>query len=841
MKFIVGIFLFISLQANAKSYYFSSSSGNDANNNSINSPWATLAKLNSIFPTLKKGDSILFKCGDTFIGQIVTAANDIVISSYGKGQKPVITGLIKVTGWKQTNNHIWQAAITKNGMSPAFLLKNGLQQRMGRYPNYDPQDGGYLITSRLPPVKYSSNSYVYNKSLVNGIDWTGADVIIKKNSYTLDKGTVIGLKDSSLNFKNATVLEIADVGFGFFIQNDPRTLDIDGEWYANNSLAKIYLDRPDTGKIQLSVVDTLIRVRNNGITISGLDLQGANSIGIFNQLSVANSYVQDCRISFCSIGIYSDTSRISVKRCTINQSNCAGIYIANSKNSRIEYDTIRNTGLIDGTGIFQSFINPLQGNPNKCGIYIKGGIVTHCLVDSSGYCGIQFYGDNSGVDSSTVSNFGLTNDDCGGIYTWYSSKTYEIPSKGLFVKNNLVYNGIGNNSGTPFRALLSHGIYLDDEVNHVTCINNTVFNCNGGGLLSHNNKYCKISYNTFYNCGKFLNQNSIDFPPANIQIQDDIFKSENENDFDTLTHNISVSTDQFQLPAFFNLSKKSNNFSTFGIIDSNTYINTINKQSPLFGTFTYKEDPEPKGCWAAYDSSTWINNFGIDKHSLFSEFDIPHISSYKELYDPNNLQLNENFRKRIQDLVAIPQIGKTSLTSILNSDNSKTAIINFISNSNFNNAQIGMPLGKISKGLYIFSFDIEASIGNGTFVSAIRLTKTPLTLLSEWLYGNINNKLNHYSYIIEVPKGDTVTEAKVNMQVTLPNQTLKISNISFRKIEGSTNTGNKYSKLLYNNTSENISFKITDKCYDINKKEYKGTIIIKPYSSIILFNNNNKL
>ena len=834
MKFIVGIFLFISLQANAKSYYFSSSSGNDANNNSINSPWATLAKLNSIFPTLKKGDSILFKCGDTFIGQIVTAANDIVISSYGKGQKPVITGLIKVTGWKQTNSHIWQAAITKNGMSPAFLLKNGLQQRMGRYPNYDPQDGGYLITSRLPPVKYSSNSYVYNKSLVNGIDWTGADVIIKKNSYTLDKGTVIGLKDSSLNFKNATVLEIADVGFGFFIQNDPRTLDIDGEWYANNSLVKIYLDRPDTGKIQLSVVDTLIRVRNNGITISGLDLQGANSIGIFNQLSVANSYVQDCRISFCSIGIYSDTSRISVKICTINQSNCAGIYIANSKNSRIEYDTIRNTGLIDGQGIFQSLIDLTGGDHNYCGISARGANISHCLVDSTGFCGIQFYGDNSGVDSSTVSNFGITKNDCGGIYTWYSGVKY-IPVTGLHIIGNTVFNGLGNNTSTPFLSYLTHGIYMDDETNHIICTNNTVFNCNGGGIFGHNLKYARISNNNIYNNGKFLAESSLSIMPANLQLQDDHYTKDNELDYDTVTNNICVTGGLFQTPASVVQLKKGNDFNTFGMIDSNYYINPVSTHVASINTFSNRPNPELKGCWASYDSAHWINNFGLDKHSTFTLFELPYAQIKNQQNDQAKYFANGNFVNDIKGFAAIPQIG--SATAIWDTEKLShgAAKITLTSPSNHANAQLAIPLNKLNKGTYRFSFDIQGSVGNGTFMTTIRLAKPPITLLSEWQYGNIEKSLTHYDFIIEVPKGDTVIGARINMQVNVPDQTIWLSNIDFHRIDADLNSSLSYSKLYYNNSPNELTYNIKMPLYDVHKKEYTGQLKIKPFSSIILF------
>ena len=48
-------------------YYISSSSGNDNNQGSENSPWNSISKISNI--ELSPGDSIFFKKGDTFVGQ----------------------------------------------------------------------------------------------------------------------------------------------------------------------------------------------------------------------------------------------------------------------------------------------------------------------------------------------------------------------------------------------------------------------------------------------------------------------------------------------------------------------------------------------------------------------------------------------------------------------------------------------------------------------------------------------------------------------------------------------------------------------------------------------------
>lgn len=75
-------------------YYFSSSTGNDSNAGNEANPFQTITKLNSL--VLAAGDKILFKKGDTFIGQIVVSYSGtngfpIIYDSYGTGNLPILT------------------------------------------------------------------------------------------------------------------------------------------------------------------------------------------------------------------------------------------------------------------------------------------------------------------------------------------------------------------------------------------------------------------------------------------------------------------------------------------------------------------------------------------------------------------------------------------------------------------------------------------------------------------------------------------------------------------------------------------------------------------------------
>ena len=87
------------LSAQAKTYYVSQASGDDAASGLAAQaadgagPWKTLAKVAAI--QLAAGDRVLLKCGDTWNEELApkgngTPANPIVISSYGTGAKPII-------------------------------------------------------------------------------------------------------------------------------------------------------------------------------------------------------------------------------------------------------------------------------------------------------------------------------------------------------------------------------------------------------------------------------------------------------------------------------------------------------------------------------------------------------------------------------------------------------------------------------------------------------------------------------------------------------------------------------------------------------------------------------
>src|SRR5580693_3761627 len=103
-----------STPADARTYYISSTSGNDINDGmSPEKAWQHLSKiyLKSISKdAFQPGDSILLKRGDQWDGQIRlqgkgTAQKPITLGAYGEGPKPLIYGDNEDARWESVAGH----------------------------------------------------------------------------------------------------------------------------------------------------------------------------------------------------------------------------------------------------------------------------------------------------------------------------------------------------------------------------------------------------------------------------------------------------------------------------------------------------------------------------------------------------------------------------------------------------------------------------------------------------------------------------------------------------------------------------------------------------------------
>ena len=98
--------------------YFVSTSGDDSSSGTDpDHPWETLAKVESMASTFVPGDVIAFKRGDAWYeslrygGPDGSSSDPIIFTSYGTGERPVISGWGVFSGtWEDQGNNKWRMA-----------------------------------------------------------------------------------------------------------------------------------------------------------------------------------------------------------------------------------------------------------------------------------------------------------------------------------------------------------------------------------------------------------------------------------------------------------------------------------------------------------------------------------------------------------------------------------------------------------------------------------------------------------------------------------------------------------------------------------------------------------
>jgi parallel beta-helix repeat protein len=496
LSILVPIFIGI-IPAKGNTYYFSSISGDDARSpaqaQQPGTPWRSLAKLDQIFARLGPGDSVLFKRGEAFYGSIVasqsgTAGSPIVFAAFGQGSDPIISGFSKLSGWKSGGNGIWQAPCQGCGLRVNMVTIAGTVQPMGRYPN-----SGYLKIQR-----HTANTAISDDNLAGGPDWTGADLVIRKNRFILDRNTIVSQQGSTLNYKGGAYYQPAD-RYGYFIQNDLRTLDQPGEWFYDPKARtmNVYFGAGQPpADVLASSVDTLVSIHNRQFLVfEGLEFAGANSEGFF-LADASNITIDHCRIFFSGLdGIRTVRSgSLTFSNLGIAYSNNDGIDI-NGTGNLITDCRVTHTGTIPGMG---------NAEHSYIGIQIDGSnnTVQYNTVDTTGYVGIFFWHSNSTtVRNNSVDYFCFVKDDGGGIYTWSGDIDSAARRDAGVIGGNIVLNGVTASGGTDSaHASIADGIYLDENSSGVEISGNTIAHCTSGIFLQDAHEVT-VKGNTLYDNG----------------------------------------------------------------------------------------------------------------------------------------------------------------------------------------------------------------------------------------------------------------------------------------------------------------------------------------------------
>lgn len=567
------IILFIALLpffSEAQTTYYVSATGSDANNGtSTATPFQTISKVNGL--TLSAGDNVFFKRGDSFYGNIIvsnsgTSGNPITYGAYGTGAKPIITGFTSVTSWTNLGSNIWESTSSVSSLSTLKqVVINNVTIPCGATPNRD-------ATYPFLPNYYAYQSHTGNgqgtttvtSSSLDGTNWTGADIVVRANHWTMDKESITASSGTTLTYEGqAPGTDGAGIvnGWGFFIQNDIRTLDRQNEWYYNPSTKKlsIYSTSAPTG-VQITNIDTVFYARTKSyINIDNINFQGANTSNIVLSSS------HHCTVTNCDIAYSGETALpanntsnyLTVDNCYLHDLGSAAIWNNDGgTNWIITNNIITRQGLVSVTRNNDYTYGAINfTSPNA--------LVQYNTIDSTGYEGIHFRGIGVQVKNNLVENCGFLRDDGGLIYTGFSGEY------GKVIDGNIVLNSIGNGRGVLGGATASNGTYADGLSDRVTITNNTIANIRNSGLFLNNDTAMFVRGNTIFNCGA-----GSDFTKGNLMVQTydgSPYAGYQRNNF--VTNNIFFQKRAEQYNVFFyESSGGANTAQNFGILDSNIYV-----------------------------------------------------------------------------------------------------------------------------------------------------------------------------------------------------------------------------------------------------------------------------
>jgi hypothetical protein len=591
--------------------YYVSSSGSDSNSGLTTTlAWKTIAKVNSA--TFKPGDQILFQKGDTFYGginvnQSGSSSNPIVYGAYGAGPNPIITGLTAVTSWTSLGGNIWESTTAVSTLSKCnVVVINGELTPMGRYPNLNAANSGYLrITSQTA-------TSITNTALSGTPNFTGAECVTRTHNTRLDRTLISSQSGSTIILASANSYF---TNWGFFIQNSPVTLDAQNEWYYNPNTKKIQVySVGQPTDVKVASVTKLVNLGSvSHLTFENIAFQGANEYAIQHWVGGdATRYgytVRNCSIYFTGV------QAILINNADIVLFDNNSVYFCNGiaaqfmgvSHLKIRNNDFQNNGLIRGADT--------DGGAYGAISFMSGlsTLVENNTIINTGNNGITFDGDSIMIRNNFIDTFNQIIDDGAGITG--GGRSDKSINTGNTVTGNIIINGLGAKAGTNAAdgetGGQSNGIYTADRIAYLTVSNNSIYNCAYSGLYITWCDYTYVTGNNVYNCPTQLRFKIFDAGTYHRVVSD----------------NILVSKTSSQIAAEYNYVN--GEISKIGVLSNNVYAR------PLGNNVTIRE-------WNQVGAATTKT---IEQWQAFSGLDLDSHPSPVSITSENDIQFEYNASK----------------------------------------------------------------------------------------------------------------------------------------------------------------------------------------------------
>lgn len=590
MKFKLTIIavLFYGINAIAQNFYISASDANadDSNIGSMSEPWRSFAPLNTLLASNTPIDTIFLRCGDIFRDQInVAVAGDFVLSSYGSGNKPVISGADSVVNWIPYGD-FYQADFS--GAVVNFFVDNK-EQIIARFP-----DAGYYLT-----VDAATQNYLQDEELtsISATVLNRSQVCVHTAQWCWEKSGIASSAGNRINYSIPT-LRVPTADYGYFLYDDTSYLNLGNEWKYDSEAQKLFF-KPATGNPNNQMCEASVRpygillgdgVSNITINNISFEKQAESGIAILNatneQIKIVNCYFA----GQYRHGVDVKGRHIEISDSYFREVDGIAVFVNGTGfETKIHHNIFRNNGGFRNSGIGTEInLSSIKG------AFVDSCNIHHNDIDSAGYCGIAMDGKFNCIERNVIKNAMLLNNDGAALKSYSAASQYNI------FRNNFVSKSDGNTEGIPNGYhFITPAIYFDFSVNNCLVQDNTVFDRTQKGIFLNSGTYNNtVTGNIVYGGNYLLDFNgspAIPTPMTGMTVKKNVLFAK---DPDAMILRMVDNTGGYNQ----------------GTIDSNYYFQPYNSENYAF---------LPPSTFYNFDEWQAVSGFDIHTRSSYVDWDYP--------------------------------------------------------------------------------------------------------------------------------------------------------------------------------------------------------------------------
>ena len=548
------MFIVLYLSSNglmATTYYVNASSGNNSNNGkSQGAAWKTIDHVNSKFNdgTIKNGDIIAFRAGQTFRGQLVINKSNITITNYdnsgiNSGGKPILKAEKSFSGgWVSLGNNRYRKAIS--GLGNIYrIAKGSAMQRYARQPDYNTSTGdgyyhlddpGYNGDFCNDPKKwaiYGRPNMFKDAQLPGNPDWQGATLWVTGNGFNVDVAEVVD-HDQSNNIIKFDPRSDAwrfscNLGYGYFFTDHNAAITKNGEWYVKNNNIYIYSNPgPGNATFYYTAYNHNITIKSGktGVEIKNLKLQMSKDGGVKVENGANFAKIRNCEFrNQGKTGIVS----YSANDLLIENSDFINILLSGIRIEDGRRVTVRNcyfTNIL----LEPEHLNEPTIEFGAIHFYsVSTGLIERCDINNVGFNGVAVRGESNGitVEKNRIRNYCGTLVDGGAVYVNTSFDGIVngggdyVPGTPNIIRLNTILEPSERGAylrQEPFNA--PHSLYADVGDKRVEFRDNFIYNNQkGGAIYGHMTTGMKVTGNIIFKCkrGYIQSDNQTDHASIN--------------------------------------------------------------------------------------------------------------------------------------------------------------------------------------------------------------------------------------------------------------------------------------------------------------------------------------